>query len=97
MDEEAPILTLQIRIEGRVQGVGFRYWTRMQAERRGLDGWVRNRRDGAVEALFSGDRHAVREMVRLCESGPRGADVSRVEMVQEGGEVSPGFEVKPTA
>ncbi len=70
----------QVLIRGRVQGVGFRYWTRRTATARGLRGWVRNRRDGTVEAVFAGPEPAVAEMIALCRSGPASA---RVESVDE--------------
>ena len=60
----------QVIIRGRVQGVGFRYWTRRTATARGLLGWVRNRRDGSVEAVFAGDENAVADMIALCRRGP---------------------------
>jgi len=69
-----------VTIRGRVQGVGFRYWARRTATARGLTGWVRNRRDGSVEAVFAGDEQAVAEMVRLCRRGP---DTARVATVEE--------------
>ena len=65
--------TIHIRIEGRVQGVGFRAWVEDEARALGLDGWVRNRRDGSVEALFGGDADAIAEMLRRCEIGPPAA------------------------
>jgi acylphosphatase len=70
----------QVIIRGRVQGVGFRYWTRRTATARGLEGWVRNRRDGSVEAVFAGDENAVADMIELCRRGP---DAARVESVEE--------------
>lgn len=96
MSGDTEIRIIHLRIEGRVQGVGFRYWARKEAERQGLDGWVRNRRDGAVEAVFSGPPAAVTAMHRLCEKGPFGSKVTRVELIQEGGDVPAGFEIKPT-
>jgi acylphosphatase len=69
----------EVTIRGRVQGVGFRYWTRRSATARGLDGWVRNRRDGSVEALFAGPEQAVADMIELCRRGPDGARVDNVE------------------
>jgi acylphosphatase len=69
-----------VTIRGRVQGVGFRYWTRRTATARGLEGWVRNRRDGNVEAVFAGDENAVAAMIELCRRGP---DAARVESVEE--------------
>jgi len=62
-------------IRGRVQGVGFRAWTEVTALERGLEGWVRNRRDGSVEALFIGLEHAVAAMIEECRLGPPGARV----------------------
>ena len=65
-------------IAGRVQGVGFRDWLVEQAEALGLDGWVRNRADGSVEALIAGDIDAVEELARLCRRGPRLAAVASI-------------------
>ena len=65
-------------IEGRVQAVGFRYWTAREAEALSLRGWVRNRRDGTVEALFAGPEVAVDAMVEACRWGPPSARVARV-------------------
>jgi acylphosphatase len=69
----------QIVIRGRVQGVGFRYWTMGEAIRLGVAGWVRNRRDGGVEALFAGPADAVADMVARCRKGPEFARVDAVE------------------
>ena len=68
-------------LRGEVQGVGFRAWLVAQAERLGLDGWVRNRPDGAVEALLAGETDAVEELARLCRRGPPLAVV--VSIVEE--------------
>jgi acylphosphatase len=68
-----------IMITGRVQGVGFRYWAEQGALLRGLEGFVRNRRDGSVEALFSGPAKMVADMLEACREGPPGAWVSAVE------------------
>ncbi len=70
----------QVTIRGRVQGVGFRYWVEQEAGARGLEGWVRNRRGGSVEALFAGPADVVAEMTGICRRGPPSA---RVEAVQE--------------
>jgi acylphosphatase len=69
---------LQVTIRGRVQGVGYRAWVEDQAANCGLEGWVRNRRDGSVEALFSGPPRIVSEMVALCRHGPPAARVDNV-------------------
>ncbi|NQV82584.1 MAG: acylphosphatase [Rhodospirillales bacterium] len=72
------VKTVRIVIEGRVQGVWFRGWTVQQAERLGIRGWVCNRRDGNVEALFSGPAGAVDEMINACRSGPPMANVTSI-------------------
>jgi acylphosphatase len=63
-----------------VQGVGFRAFVADEARTRGLAGWVRNRRDGSVEALIAGDGDAIDEMVETCRRGPHGAQVENVAM-----------------
>jgi acylphosphatase len=77
----------RVIVHGRVQGVGFRLAVAGAAGARGVAGWVRNRPEGTVEALFEGDADAVASLVRFCHEGPRGADVSRVEVcaVEPGG------------
>jgi acylphosphatase len=69
----------RVVIRGRVQGVGYRAWAEYTALGRDLEGWVRNRRDGSVEALFVGTPAAVAEMVEACRRGPPGAQVEAVE------------------
>ena len=83
-------------ISGRVQGVGYREWMIDQANALGLSGWVRNRRNGTVEALVYGDTAAVEELLRLCRLGPRLAEV--VEIAEELADppASPGFRLLPT-
>jgi len=70
----------QVTIQGRVQGVGYRAWVEHQARLHHLEGWVRNRRDGGVEALFAGPAEVVSNTITLCRRGPIAA---RVEAVQE--------------
>jgi len=70
----------QVTIRGRVQGVGFRYWVEHQAMAHDLEGWVRNRRDGSVAALFAGPADLVSGMIAVCRRGPPSA---RVKAVQE--------------
>jgi acylphosphatase len=70
----------QVTITGRVQGVGYRAWVDHRARNHDLEGWVRNRRDGSVEALFAGPPDVVSEMVEACRRGPSSA---RVVSVQE--------------
>jgi len=75
---------LQVMIRGRVQGVGYRAWVEDEALRLGLEGWVRNRRDGTVEAVFSGEGAVVEQMIAACRRGPSAARVEAVD-VKEGG------------
>jgi acylphosphatase len=70
----------RVTIQGRVQGVGYRAWVEHQARVLHLEGWVRNRRDGSVEALFAGPAEVVSNMVASCRRGPASA---RVEAVQD--------------
>jgi acylphosphatase len=69
---------LLVTIRGRVQGVGYRAWVEHQATLARLEGWVRNRRDGGVEALFAGPARAVADLVALCRHGPPAAHVTEV-------------------
>ncbi|MEO5374952.1 MAG: acylphosphatase [Alphaproteobacteria bacterium] len=72
--------TVTVRIEGRVQGVWYRGWTVQEASRRGLAGWVRNRSDRSVEALFHGPAALVEDMVEACRRGPPSARVDRLSV-----------------
>lgn len=74
----------QVTIRGRVQGVGYRAWLATTAEAMGLSGWVRNRRDGSVEALLAGDEAVVIEMIAKCRRGPSAARVEAVDVEQVG-------------
>ena len=69
----------RLRIAGRVQGVGYRDWMVEAAQNLGVFGWVRNTRDGCVEALVAGDAAAVEELLRACRRGPRMAEVTSIE------------------
>lgn len=88
--------SLHIQIEGRVQGVGFRAFVDLQARSMGLDGWVRNRRDGSVEAVILGPRETVDHMLVLCRSGPADARVEMLRILDESSAAEPGFTVLPT-
>ena len=70
----------RVIVRGRVQGVGFRAWTEHEARRRALDGWVRNRRDGAVEAVFAGAPDVVATMIEACRRGPPSARVDALDV-----------------
>ena len=87
---------VRVRIEGRVQGVGFRAWVEQSAIALGLSGWVRNRRDGGVEACFAGSVADVSEMVRRCHAGPPAAIVAMVKVLDEPETSGAGFVVRPT-
>lgn len=87
------------RIVGRVQGVGFRAWTANEARRLGLAGWVRNRRDGSVEALFVGPAECVAAMLAACRKGPSAARVQAVtesDPADLGDRGAEGFAQRPT-
>jgi len=91
-----------VMIRGRVQGVGYRYFVEREAQSRGLEGWVRNRRDGSVEAVFSGPADAVTAVIAACRRGPSSARVETLRdeagnpdmlNLRQAGE---GFSVLPT-
>lgn len=88
--------TVTVRIEGRVQGVYYRAWTEQTATSLGLDGWVRNRGDGSVEAVFSGPTDKVDAMLAACAGGPPDAKVTNVTITDEGGAPPSGFKVIAT-
>ncbi len=90
-------VTKQLRIFGRVQGVGFRYSLAREALALGLAGWVRNRRDGSVEAVLQGSAEAVDRLISWSHRGPPSARVDRVDVQPEAGARSyRGFEQRPT-
>jgi acylphosphatase len=80
-------------VHGFVQGVGFRFSVERAAGSRGVSGWVRNRDDGTVEAVFEGEREDVEALVEFCRAGPRGAEVERIEVAAESAEGLAGFRV----
>lgn len=87
--------SVDVVISGRVQGVSYRAWTEREARARGLAGHVRNRRDGAVEAVFSGPEADVDAMLAACRQGPPGASVEDVA-ARARAEASPsGFRILP--
>ena len=88
--------SVRARITGRVQGVGFRAFVEQAADRLGVSGWVRNRRDGSVEALIAGDTSKVDEMLTLCWQGPPAAKVDSVNVEDTSAPAGKGFAAKPT-
>ncbi|XP_077236149.1 acylphosphatase family [Tasmannia lanceolata] len=93
---QMPIKTVKVLIKGRVQGVFYRNWTIDNARELGLKGWVRNRRDGSVEALFSGDPNSVQEMESRCRRGPPSALVTALDVRPSDEDPGPEFDRKPT-
>ena len=92
-------MTLHLTIAGRVQGVGYRYALQDEARSRGVAGWVRNRRDGTVEAVLQGDAAAVEAVVAWARRGPPAARVERVDARAAAGDLDrgyAGFEQLPT-
>jgi acylphosphatase len=87
------VIRRRVVVHGRVQGVFFRDTTSRLAEREGVAGWVRNNRDGTVEAVFEGDPDAVERLLAFVGRGPEGAEVDRVEIGEEEPEDLIGFRV----
>ncbi|MGH3133967.1 MAG: acylphosphatase [Gaiellaceae bacterium] len=83
----------RVIVHGFVQGVFFRDTVRRRADAAAVSGWVRNNRDGTVEALFEGDPGEVERLVAFCREGPRGARVDRVEVFAEEPQVLDGFRI----
>lgn len=89
--------TRRLEIRGRVQGVGFRYAMQREAERLGVRGWVRNRRDGSVEALAHGEAHAVERLIEWARRGPPAAQVAEVRTAAAAADdLAARFELRPT-
>ena len=89
--ETSETTAVLVRIEGRVQGVWYRGWTVQEAIRRRLAGWVRNRGDGSVEAVFAGPKPAVDQMIEACWRGPPSAKVTNVAVRPTDPPDRPGF------
>jgi acylphosphatase len=80
---DSPKVRAHVYLSGMVQGVFFRSETQDEASRRGVTGWVRNLRDGRVEAVFEGEKDKVAELIEFCRRGPRGARVTEVDVSWE--------------
>ena len=91
------VRTLRIAITGRVQGVAFRDWMRTEAQALGLGGWVRNRHDGSVEAVISGEPGRVADLLARCRQGPPAARVEEIVVLSEDDASCTGFAIRPTA
>ena len=88
--------SLLVQVHGFVQGIGFRDFLLMAAQRNALDCWVRNRNDGSVEALVSGPTMAVEAFVSAATQGPQGAKVSAVDLHNAEAPTEKGFQIRPT-
>lgn len=95
-EARGPERAVLARVTGRVQGVGYRAWTQAAARRLGLSGWVRNRRDGSVEALLAGPEAAVAAMLAAMRQGPPAARVEDVVSAHDRPPAEPGFRQLPT-
>ena len=89
--------TVRVTITGRVQGVWYRAWTVGEAKKLGVDGWVRNRADGTVEALMSGEASQVDALIAKCRKGPPLARVTDIAETPDDPPKEPGFHKMPTA
>jgi acylphosphatase len=87
---------VHVTISGRVQGVGFRAWAKSSATKAGLNGWVRNRSEGTVEAVFSGKSEHVDTMLIACKDGPLASRVTDLQSEEWPDAVPSGFELKGT-
>ena len=91
------VRTVHLHIRGRVQGVGYRAFVASEARQLGIDGWVRNRRDGSVEAILRGHPADVEALIGLCRQGPTAAAVSDVDIAEVAEAAAfHGFEMRPT-
>jgi acylphosphatase len=87
------VVRKRVVLSGRVQGVSFRWATQQLARRHGVAGWVRNRPDGSVEAVFEGESAQVDRMVAFCGEGPVGAAVASIDVADEPPEQLAGFRI----
>jgi acylphosphatase len=94
---EAARRAVHLAITGRVQAVGYRAFVERVAAELGLRGWVRNRRDGSVEAVVAGPAAAVESLIAACRKGPAGAAVTEITSAEWTGREPTGFTVLPTS
>lgn len=93
---DTEITSLRLRIEGSVQAVGYRNFMIEEARKLGVDGWVRNRSDGSVEALVSGGTKAVEALVAACAQGPEGSRIKHIDMQSVAAPSEKGFARRPS-
>ena len=96
MSADDDITSLRLRIEGFVQAVGYRHFAIEEARKLSLDGWVRNRSDGTVEALVSGSTKAVEAFVAACSRGPTGSRVKSIDLHNAEPPEEKGFHHRPS-
>jgi acylphosphatase len=96
MSDDNDLTTLRLRIEGFVQAVGYRHFAIEEAKKLGLDGWIRNRSDGTVEAVISGPTKPVELFVQACMRGPAGSRVANVELGPAEPPEEKGFRRRPS-
>jgi len=94
--DENDLTTLRLRIEGFVQAVGYRHFAITEATKLSLDGWIRNRSDGTVEAVVSGPTKAIELFVQACMRGPAGSRVDNVELAPAEAPAEKGFRRRPS-
>jgi acylphosphatase len=93
---DGDLTSLRLRIEGFVQAVGYRNFVIAEAGKLGLDGWIRNRSDGTVEVLVSGETKAVEAIVAACMRGPEGSRVKNVDLHNSEPPAEKGFHRRPS-
>lgn len=93
---DTPATTKLLRIQGLVQGVNYRRWMQGEAQKRGVSGWTRNRRDGTVEALVHGKPEMVEDLIRACREGPAPAKVDKIEAKDADYDGSMNFRIENT-
>jgi acylphosphatase len=96
MNTEEDITSLRLKIEGFVQAVGYRNFAITEARKLGLDGWIRNRSNGNVEILISGENGAVETFVAACARGPEGSQVKSVDLEKAEPPAEKGFNRRPS-
>jgi acylphosphatase len=95
-DDDNDLTTLRLRIEGFVQAVGYRHFAIEEAKKLGIDGWIRNRSDGTVEAVVSASTKTVEQFVQACMRGPAGSRVANVELGPAEPPEEKGFRRRPS-
>ncbi len=85
--------TVKLKINGRVQGVGFRYWVKVQAQKLKINGYAKNLEDGSVEILASGNKAKIKELEKICNQGPSNAFIKSVNLQTTNYIIFEGFKI----